>query len=116
MIGAADVGSTSGITSSLLSSAPTEVLGQGLPLVPVREWPVDASEVASRVVRDYGMWALDAGSWEGGVGDKRVEGFVYKVLPRRISWEARIDGTSVTARAETRREAVALAVAEATAD
>ena len=49
-------------------------------------------------------------------GDKLVEGFVYKALPRRVSWEARIDGTAILVRAETRREAVELAVAQATTD
>ncbi len=55
----------------------------------------------------------EAYRFEGGAGGDSVEGFVYKVLPRRISWEARIEGTSIRARAETRREAVELALAQA---
>jgi hypothetical protein len=40
-----------------------------------------------------------------------VEGFVYKALPRRKSWEARVDGTSISIRGETRGEAVEAALA-----
>jgi hypothetical protein len=47
--------------------------------------------------------------------DKRVEGFAYKALPRRIGWEARIEGTAIRVRAESRREAVELALAQVTA-
>ena len=40
-----------------------------------------------------------------------VEGFVYKALPRRKSWEARVDGTNISIRGETRGEAVEAALA-----
>jgi hypothetical protein len=59
-----------------------------------------------------GVTFHEAFSFEALAGDRRVEGFVYKALPRRISWEARIDGTAILVRAETRREAVELAVAQ----
>ena len=39
------------------------------------------------------------------------EGIVFKRLPRRINWEARIDGTSIAEVGETRLEAVELAIA-----
>ena len=48
-------------------------------------------------------------------GDKRVEGFVDKSLPRGMSWEARIDVTAILVKAGTWREAVELAVASVTA-
>jgi hypothetical protein len=54
----------------------------------------------------------EAYRFEALAGDKQVEGFVYKALPTRISWEARIDGTAILVRAETRRGAVELAVAQ----
>jgi hypothetical protein len=61
-----------------------------------------------------GVTLHEAYRFETGNGDSSVTGFVYKALPRRISWEARIDGTAIRAKAETRREAVELAVAMAT--
>ena len=42
-------------------------------------------------------------------------GTVTKVLPRRKSWEAWIDGTTIKVRGETRQEAVLAAYAEAMA-
>jgi hypothetical protein len=44
-------------------------------------------------------------------GQIAFEGTVFKRLPRRINWEARIDGTSIVEVGETRREAVELAIA-----
>jgi hypothetical protein len=62
-----------------------------------------------------GVTLHEAYRFEAGDGDKRVEGFVYKVLARRMNWEARIDGTAILVKAETRREAVERAVAETAA-
>jgi hypothetical protein len=62
-----------------------------------------------------GVSLHEAYRFEARDGDKPVEGFVYKALPRRIGWEARIDGTAIRVRAETRREAVELAVAQSSA-
>ena len=45
-------------------------------------------------------------------GEGRFEGTVFKKLPRRLNWEARIDNTSIVATGETRREAVERAIAE----
>ena len=59
-----------------------------------------------------GVTFQEAYRFETLIGDTQVEGFVYKVLPRRIDWEARIDGTAIVVRAETRREAVEFAVAQ----
>lgn len=53
----------------------------------------------------------DAYRFESRGGD-RIGGFVFKQLPRRVTWEARIDGTSIAASAETRREAIERAIAE----
>jgi hypothetical protein len=62
-----------------------------------------------------GVTLHEAYRFEAHDGDQRVEGFVYKALPRRISWEAKFDGTAIRVKAETRREAVELAVGQATA-
>ena len=43
--------------------------------------------------------------------ETQFEGTVFKKLPRRSNWEARIDNTSIVEVAETRLEAVELAVA-----
>jgi hypothetical protein len=43
--------------------------------------------------------------------DPPVEGTVFKKLPPRIVWEARVDNTTITATGETRREAVERALA-----
>ena len=45
-----------------------------------------------------------------GAGGAFGFGTVFKVMPRRISWEARIDGTTIRARGETRGDAVAEAL------
>jgi predicted Fe-S protein YdhL (DUF1289 family) len=45
--------------------------------------------------------------------DERIEATVLKALPRRVNWEARIDGTPVVATGETRREVVDRAIAAA---
>src|SRR5687767_4243504 len=50
-------------------------------------------------------------STSGGADD--IEGTVFKALPRRIVWEARVDGTSIDVTGGTRRDAVERAVAEA---
>ena len=50
-------------------------------------------------------------AFEARDGDKRVKGFVYESLPQGMSWQARIDGTAILVKAETRRQAVELAVA-----
>lgn len=42
-----------------------------------------------------------------------LRGTVTKVLPRRKTWEASVDGTAIRTTAETRREAVLAAYAEA---
>ena len=57
----------------------------------------------------------EACRFEARDGDKRVKGFVYESLPQGMSREARIDGTAILVKAETRRQAVELAVAQATA-
>lgn len=41
-----------------------------------------------------------------------VEGFVFKTLPRRKSWEARFDRTGIAVAGETRGDAVAAALAQ----
>ena len=62
-----------------------------------------------------GVAPYEAYRFDARDGDKRVEGFVYTSLPSRMSWEARIDGTAILFKAETRREAVELAVAQVAA-
>jgi hypothetical protein len=47
----------------------------------------------------------EAYRFQTGVDDDRIESFVYKALPRRILWKARIDGSAIVVTAETRREA-----------
>jgi len=37
---------------------------------------------------------------------RRIEGTVFKALPRRQAWEARVDGSDIGAHGETRAEAV----------
>jgi hypothetical protein len=59
-----------------------------------------------------GVTLHDAYRFDAGDG---IEGTVFKVLPRRTTWEARVDGTPIAARGETRREAVELAVRQAKA-
>ena len=44
--------------------------------------------------------------------DDPFEGIVFKRLPRRLNWEARIDDTTIVAVGETRRDAVERAIAE----
>ncbi|HWL42993.1 MAG TPA: hypothetical protein VNQ73_08610 [Ilumatobacter sp.] len=53
----------------------------------------------------------DAYRFESRSGE-RIEGFVFKQLPRRQTWEARIDSTDIVATGETRREAIEAALAE----
>ncbi|MPY95885.1 MAG: hypothetical protein GEV08_23365 [Acidimicrobiia bacterium] len=60
-----------------------------------------------------GITLQEAYRFSAGAGDEFVEGTVFKALPRRITWEARVDGTTIVIHAETRRQAVELAVAEA---
>ena len=57
-----------------------------------------------------GVTYQDAYRFAADVGGRRVEGTVFKVLPRRQAWEARIDGTGVGVQGETRAEAVAAAL------
>ncbi len=59
-----------------------------------------------------GVTLREAYRFESGDGEYRVEGTVFKKLPRRVSWEARVDNTSIVETGETRREAVELAIAE----
>ena len=58
-----------------------------------------------------GVTLRDAYRFESSDGQAAFEGTVFKKLPRRINWEARIDGTSIVEVGETRREAVELAIA-----
>ena len=58
-----------------------------------------------------GVTLREAYRFESSDGEKMFEGTVFKKLPRRINWEARIDGTSIIEVGETRREAVELAIA-----
>lgn len=58
-----------------------------------------------------GVTLREAYRFESSDGQIAFEGTVFKRLPRRINWEARIDGTSIVEVGETRREAVELAIA-----
>lgn len=58
-----------------------------------------------------GVTLREAYRFESSDGQNAFEGTVFKRLPRRINWEARIDGTSIVEAGETRREAVELAIA-----
>ena len=58
-----------------------------------------------------GVTLREAYRFESGEGEGRVEGVVFKRLPRRVNWEARIDHTSIVETGETRRQAVELAIA-----
>ena len=58
-----------------------------------------------------GVTLREAYRFESSDGETMFEGTVFKKLPRRINWEARIDGTSIVEVGETRREAVELAIA-----
>ena len=58
-----------------------------------------------------GVTLRDAYRFESSDSEAAFEGIVFKKLPRRINWEARIDGTSIVEIGETRREAVELAIA-----
>jgi hypothetical protein len=58
-----------------------------------------------------GVTLRDAYRFESSDTATAFEGIVFKKLPRRINWEARIDGTSIVEIGETRREAVELAIA-----
>lgn len=60
-----------------------------------------------------GVTLQEAYRFAAGEGDGFVEGTVFKSLPRRIVWEAHVDGTSIVVYGETRREAVEFAVAKA---
>lgn len=57
-----------------------------------------------------GVRYQDAYRFSAEVDGALVEGFVYKALPRRKSWEARIDGTNISIQGETRGEAVEAAL------
>ena len=56
------------------------------------------------------MTYQDAYRFSATIGDVVREGTVFRYLPRRITWEARIDGTDIAVRGETRAEAVAAAL------
>ena len=58
-----------------------------------------------------GVTLREAYRFESSDGRIAFEGTVFKKVPRRINWEARIDGTSIAEVGETRREAVELAIA-----
>jgi hypothetical protein len=58
-----------------------------------------------------GVTLHEAYRFESSDDQLAFEGTVFKRLPRRINWEARIDGTSIVEVGETRREAVELAIA-----
>ena len=58
----------------------------------------------------HGVQYQEAYRFSADVEGVLVEGFVYKALPRRKSWEARIDGTNISIRGETRGEAVQAAL------
>lgn len=58
-----------------------------------------------------GVTLHEAYRFESSGGQIAFEGTVFKRLPGRINWEARIDGTSIAEVGETRREAVELAIA-----
>ena len=58
-----------------------------------------------------GVTLREAYRFESSDAQIAFEGIVFKRLPRRINWEARIDGTSIVEVGETRREAVELAIA-----
>lgn len=58
-----------------------------------------------------GVTIRDAYRFESSDKDVVFEGVVFKKLPRRINWEARIDRTSIVEVGETRRQAVELAIA-----
>jgi hypothetical protein len=59
-----------------------------------------------------GVTFHEAYRFSAGAGDDHVEGTVFKALPRRIVWEARIDDTTIAATGETRRDAVEHALAD----
>ena len=50
-----------------------------------------------------GVTLREAYRFESSDGERMFEGTVFKKLPRRINWEARIDGTSIIEVGETRR-------------
>jgi hypothetical protein len=58
-----------------------------------------------------GVTLREAYRFESSDGQIAFEGSVFKRLPRRIDWEARIDGTPIVEVGETRRKAVELAIA-----
>lgn len=63
-----------------------------------------------------GITLRDAYRFESTDDDQPFEGVVFKRLPRRVTWEARIDNTTIAATGETRRDAVERAMAELRAD
>ena len=58
-----------------------------------------------------GVTLREAYRFESSDNEVGFAGTVFKKLPRRINWEATIDGTSIVEVGETRREAVELAIA-----
>jgi len=58
-----------------------------------------------------GVTLHEAYRFESSDGEPAFVGTVFKKLPRRINWEARIDETSIAEVGETRREAVERAIA-----
>lgn len=60
-----------------------------------------------------GVTLQEAYRFSTGAGEGLVEGTVFKALPRRIVWEAHVDGTTIVVYGETRRDAVEFAVAKA---
>lgn len=54
----------------------------------------------------------DAYRFESTDGDDPFEEIVFKKLPRRLNWEARIDGTTIVAIGETRCDAVEQAIVQ----
>ena len=58
-----------------------------------------------------GVTLREAYRFESRDGDGVIEGTVFNKPPRPLNWEARVDDTTIVATAETRREAVELAIA-----
>ena len=58
-----------------------------------------------------GVKLHEAYRFESSDDGPHLEGTVFKKLPRRINWEARIDNSTVAEFGETRRDAVELAIA-----
>ncbi len=62
-----------------------------------------------------GVTLREAYRFESTDAENPFEGIVFKKLPRRLNWEARIDNTAIAAMGETRREAVEQAIAQLSA-